>query len=220
MEINPTLGAEDLQVTETAPSDSKQDKEGWLVRFGINDDVGNPSVPTSSQPAVSLMNYLTRIWSDDGNSQAGDEEWKKRKLPDAKGENEQIWTRLFDIWNEDWFFRSWILQEAVLGKKVILLIDDAACSLDFIMKFWELAKKRGTPEILKHGRLADKYARIMHLSPVSSMEALRHLKHPKPVAARLIMKMRRSQQKLQQRTNYLILLSQSIRPPNMTFSVY
>ena len=67
--------------------------------------------------------------------------------------------------------------EAVPGKKVILLEDDAACSLDFVVKFWDLAMKCDTPEFLKRGPLADEYSRVLHLSPVSAMKALRDCKH-------------------------------------------
>lgn len=134
-----------------------------------------------SQSAISLMNYLSRIWeSDEDYTLKGDKEWKKLKISDILEDHAKIWLKLFSIWSEDWFYRSWVTQEAVLGKKVVLLIDDTACSLDFVMKFWDRARKRDTPEILKHGRLADEYARIMHLSPVSAMHLLRDLKHPPP----------------------------------------
>ncbi|KAL2063949.1 hypothetical protein VTL71DRAFT_4443 [Oculimacula yallundae] len=138
----------------------------------------------SSQPAISLMNYLSRIWSmEDDYSLKSIEEWKKRGIPNISKEDVRIWLRLFEFWSEDWFYRSWVLQEAVLGKKVILLVDDAACSLDFVMQFWDLAKRRDTPEILKHGVLADEYTRILHMSPVSGMKALRDIRHSKETSS-------------------------------------
>lgn len=102
------------------------------------------------QTAISLMNYLSRIWSSDEDyTLKGDKDWEKRKLPQINGQSEKIWLRLFEFWNEDWFYRSWVLQEAVLGKKVIILIDDTVCSLDFVMNFWHRAKTRDIPELLK-----------------------------------------------------------------------
>ncbi|KAH9222309.1 heterokaryon incompatibility protein-domain-containing protein [Leptodontidium sp. 2 PMI_412] len=173
-----TLGVQDLHLETDLPkhqnaSVGEERKDGMVV----GEEGGRPA---SSQPAISLMNYLSRIWSlEDDFSLKGDDEWKKKGLPNDTREDIKIWVRLFQFWNDDWFYRSWVLQEAVLGKKVILLVGDAACSLDFVMHFWDLAKRRDTPEILKHGPLADEYSRILHLSPVSGMKELRDVKHPK-----------------------------------------
>ncbi|CZR65971.1 uncharacterized protein PAC_15871 [Phialocephala subalpina] len=156
--------------------------EGLEEEHGLEEEK-NPALPEPgvSQSAISLMNYLSRIWSsDDDYALKDDEEWRKRNLPDTSEGNAEIWLKLFSIWSEDWFYRSWVTQEAVLGKKVVLLIDDTACSLDFVMKFWERARKRDMPEILKHGPLADEYSRIMHLSPVTAMNVLRDSTHPQP----------------------------------------
>ncbi|KAG0651481.1 hypothetical protein D0Z07_1555 [Hyphodiscus hymeniophilus] len=135
--------------------------------------------PATSQSAISLMNYLSRLWaSDDDFSVKGDADWQKRKVPEyTEGENEKIWSSLFAFWRDDWFYRSWVLQEAVLGKGVILLVGDAACSLDSVITFWDLAKKRDMPEFLKRGPLADEFAHVLHLNPVITMKALRDLIH-------------------------------------------
>lgn len=72
-----------------------------------NDDV---SVPDTSQPAISLMNYLSRLWSSDEDySLKGDTDWEKRKIPGyTEGANEKIWLRLFEFWNDDWFYRRFV----------------------------------------------------------------------------------------------------------------
>jgi hypothetical protein len=166
-EVKPTVN-----LIDALPTSNNVD-ENLLRLSGETLDEEPSKGPASSQPAVSLMNYMSRKWASD------DKDWKKQNLPDdAKAFG--IWARLLEIWKEDWFYRSWIVQEAVLGKEVVLLIDDAACSLDFAMQFWDRAKKRAPPEILKRSPLADDYARILHLSPIGAINALRDLKHPKP----------------------------------------
>ncbi|KAH7369611.1 heterokaryon incompatibility protein-domain-containing protein [Rhexocercosporidium sp. MPI-PUGE-AT-0058] len=182
LDHNDALGLQDLHLK------SDETEHQWSiadVKGKGDEDVDEEDGPqASSQPAISLMNYLSRIWSlEDDFSLKGDEEWKRKGLPNATREDIKIWLRLFEFWGEDWFHRSWVLQEAVLGKKVILLVGDAACSLDFVMQFWDLAKRRDRPEILKHGPLADEYSRILHLSPVSGMKELRDVKHPKQYAS-------------------------------------
>ncbi|KAG4437372.1 hypothetical protein IFR05_007136 [Cadophora sp. M221] len=172
------LGMQDLHLEAELPEHQNSGVEEERKNEETEDEKNESSA--SSQPAISLMNYLSRIWSlEDDFSLKGDEEWKKKGLPNVTREDIKIWIRLFQFWSEDWFYRSWVLQEAVLGKRVILLVGDAACSLDFVMQFWDLAKRRDTPEILKHGPLADEYTRILHLSPVSGMKELRDIKHPK-----------------------------------------
>jgi hypothetical protein len=177
-ETDQRVGIEDLRLSDTLFINSNEDEESLIESSEARVEEENMNLADTSQSAISLMNYLSRIWtSDDDYSLMEDKDWEKRKIPDLEGGNEKIWARLFAFWNEDWFYRSWVLQEAVLGKKVILLVDDAACSLDFVMKFWDLAKKRDTPEFLKRGPLADEYSRVLHLSPVSAMKALRDFKH-------------------------------------------
>ena len=123
------------------------------------------------------MNYLSRIWDFDGDfALKGEDDWKKHNLPDTSEENLEIWETLLSFWNEDWFYRGWVLQEIVLGPKVIVLYRGATCSLDFILKFWNRTSRRDPPEVLKHGPLAVEFARIQHLNPCGAVKRLRDVK--------------------------------------------
>ncbi|KAF9876570.1 hypothetical protein CkaCkLH20_05978 [Colletotrichum karsti] len=130
----------------------------------------------NAQSAISIMTFLTRIWSDSRRRKIlSDKEWENIGLPDPDDDDEgqAIWGNLMSFWGQDWYFRTWVLQEVVLAKKVVVLYGEAAISLQAIMDFWSLASQHGLPRVLRIGPYADIFNMVRHLSPVSSFKELR-----------------------------------------------
>ncbi|KAK1978874.1 heterokaryon incompatibility protein-domain-containing protein [Colletotrichum cereale] len=131
--------------------------------------------PNNVQGAISIMTYLARIWSDQRRDEVlSDLQWEQTSLPDPETESGRgVWDNLVRFWTTDWYFRTWVLQEVILGAKVVVLYGSTAISLDAIMEFWDLAKHHGLPRPLRIGAYADIFNKILHLSPVSSFKVLR-----------------------------------------------
>jgi hypothetical protein len=138
-------------------------------------DSGTVTDRDNAQAAVSIMTYLCRIWESWNEYEIkSDKEWERHGLPDPlTDEGLEIWNNLLGFWHEDWYFRTWVLQEVVLAKKLVVLYGDAAISLDAVMDFWLQAKRHGLPKALRLGPLADYCTHLMNLSPVSSFKLLR-----------------------------------------------
>ncbi|KAK8062693.1 Heterokaryon incompatibility protein 6- OR allele [Apiospora hydei] len=147
--------------------------------YGIADfhhiDTGDAYSSTNVQSAVSIMTFLSRTWTVGNHDKTlSDTYWDKTSLPDLETqEGRRTWVNLLNFWSQDWYFRTWVLQEIVLAAKVVVLYRDTAISLDAITEFWSLAGSHGLPRVLRIGRIADMYNRVRHLSPVSSIKALR-----------------------------------------------
>jgi Heterokaryon incompatibility protein (HET) len=62
---NQTVGIEDLQLSDTPPIDSSDNEES-TIDSGAHHSEEDTNLLDTSQPAISLMNYLTRIWTSDG----------------------------------------------------------------------------------------------------------------------------------------------------------
>ncbi|MCJ1359467.1 MAG: hypothetical protein MMC33_009469 [Icmadophila ericetorum] len=123
-------------------------------------------------PAISLMNYLNRIWYFDSDyALKQDSEWERLKIPSPS--EEKIWNTLVQFWLNPWFTRTWILQEAILGQEVILFFGEALCSLNAVTTFWDLAQRRDMPQILKHGLLADLHAVSRNIGQIGTIMKLR-----------------------------------------------
>ncbi|KAK7959369.1 uncharacterized protein PG986_004223 [Apiospora aurea] len=146
--------------------------------YGIADfhhiDNGDAYSSTNVQSAVSIMTFLSRIWTVGNHDKTlSDSYWDRTSLPDLETqEGRKTWVNLLNFWSQDWYFRTWVLQEIVLAAKVVILYQDTAISLDAITGFWSLAGSHGLPRVLRIGRFADMYNRVRHLSPVSSIKTL------------------------------------------------
>ncbi|KAJ0373557.1 hypothetical protein COL26b_008279 [Colletotrichum chrysophilum] len=187
-------------------TDTLDDRMGGLgvqdmMSFGVGDDAGaekaiDPEISQkpgdwrgtteddaysseNAQGAISIMTFLTRIWSNNTRQKVqSDKDWEKVNLPDPKTEEgQQVWNNLMDFWNQDWYFRTWVLQEVVLAKKVVVLYDTTAISLEAITDFWDMARSHGLPRTLRLGPYADTFNKVMHLSPASSFKVLRDQRH-------------------------------------------
>ncbi|GKT63402.1 ankyrin and HET domain-containing protein [Colletotrichum tofieldiae] len=162
----------EIPVKEKVHTDSRKHNGLSDIALGSVDDAYEP---TNVQGAISIMTYLTRIWDDQRREKIlSDLQWKETSLPDPDTESgRQVWDNLVQFWTTDWYFRTWVLQEVVLGAKVVVLHGSSAISLDAITEFWDLAKQHGLPRPLRIGAYADKFNAILHLSPVSSFKILR-----------------------------------------------
>lgn len=123
--------------------------------------------------AISLMTYISRIWSETPDyTVMSDLEWDEWELP--ADDDLQTWFTVLSFWSEAWFFRAWVLQEIVLAKKVVVLYYTATISLDAVNEFWDGVGKHGLPRPLRIGGfIADRCARARHLSCVSAVKKLR-----------------------------------------------
>ncbi|KZL63601.1 heterokaryon incompatibility protein [Colletotrichum incanum] len=173
------LGLQDIMsfsaevlVKEKGHTNSKQHDSLSDIAAGPTDDAYDPK---NVQGAISIMTYLTRIWDDQRREKIlSDLQWKEMSLPDPDTESgRQLWDNLIRFWTTDWYFRTWVLQEVILGAKVVVLYGSTAISLDAITEFWNLAKQHGLPRPLRIGAYADTFNAILHLSPVSSFKNLR-----------------------------------------------
>ncbi|WYZ42722.1 hypothetical protein EsH8_VI_000421 [Colletotrichum jinshuiense] len=131
--------------------------------------------PKNVQGAISIMTFLTRIWQDRNREKIqSDKEWDQIDLPNPNTEGgRETWNNLVQFWSTDWYFRTWVLQEVILAAKVVVLYGQTAISLEAVTDFWDLAKQRGLPRVLRIGPYADMFNMMMHLSPVSSFKMLR-----------------------------------------------
>lgn len=126
--------------------------------------------------ATSLMNLLNRVWSRELDYSAkSEEEWEK--LLSTAQNSINLWKTSLHFWMIPWFTRSWILQEGILGDTVVVFFGNATCSLNAITMFWDLARRRDLPRILKYGPLADVYMTSRNLSQISSLKQVRAWLH-------------------------------------------
>ncbi|KAF6839148.1 ankyrin and het domain-containing protein [Colletotrichum musicola] len=167
-----------------------------MMSFGVEDVVeeddtasrGEKSQPAAvsnaysshnAQTAVSIMTFLTRSWWGQSRDRIrSDRDWDRAGLPDpATEEGREIWGNLVGFWMQDWFFRTWVLQEVVLPAKVVILYEETAISLGAVTDFWHEARRNGLPRVLRIGPYADIFNQVMHLSPCSSFKVLRDRRH-------------------------------------------
>ncbi|KAK7953079.1 heterokaryon incompatibility protein [Apiospora saccharicola] len=157
---------------------SEPGDEDGISSFGMADFqpmyTGDAYSSTNVQSAVSIMTFLTRTWTVGNQGKTlSDAYWDKTSLPDPETrEGRRKWRNLLNFWSQDWYFRTWVLQEIVLAAKVVVLYHDTAISLDAIMEFWSLTGSQSLPRPLRIGPLADTYNRVRHLSPVGSIKSL------------------------------------------------
>ncbi|EQB44486.1 hypothetical protein CGLO_16777 [Colletotrichum gloeosporioides Cg-14] len=165
---------DDAREEKANESEISQKPGDWR---GLREDDAYSS--ENAQGAISIMTFLTRIWSNNTRQKVqSDKDWEKVNLPDPKTEEgQQVWNNLMDFWNQDWYFRTWVLQEVVLAKKVVVLYDTTAISLEAITDFWDMARSHGLPRTLRLGPYADIFNKVMHLSPASSFKVLRDQRH-------------------------------------------
>ena len=133
---------------------------------------------SSEWSAISLMTLLNRVWEGEEDYSARSEaDWEKVL---AKNHNNMdMWATSLDFWMNEWFTRCWILQEGVLSDIVIVFFGAATCSLNAVTTFWDLARRRDIPNVLKYGPLADLYTTSRNLSQVGSLKRVREsLKKP------------------------------------------
>lgn len=124
--------------------------------------------------AISVMTLLNRIWRRDEDYSAKSEaEWEE--ILSRNYYNIDMWATLLAFWMNAWFTRSWILQESVLGDDVVVFFGAATCSLNAVTMFWDLARRRDMPKILKYDSLADIYSASRNLSQVRSLKRVREL---------------------------------------------
>lgn len=161
----------EAEVALTRQHDVSDDEPLHWAAF---DASGMTSAGEDAQEAISIMNFLSRIWeSVTPFTVKSDAQWEKYKLPDiTTEEGRQTWKKLINFWGQDWFCRAWVLQELVLAKKVVVLYADTVTSLDAVMEFWERARRHGLPRLLRIGPLADECARVVHLTPASFLKGL------------------------------------------------
>ncbi|TDZ34324.1 Heterokaryon incompatibility protein 6, OR allele [Colletotrichum spinosum] len=166
-----TLSSDD----EKKPQPDTEISVGMVEIVDADGPEGDAYSSSSAQGAISIMTFLSRIWSDPDRDQIqSDTEWEKTGLPDPDTEyGHAIWQNLASFWTQDWYFRTWVLQEVVLPPKVVVLYGETAISLDAITEFWSLARQHGLPRVLRIGKYADMFSKVLHLSPVSSFESLR-----------------------------------------------
>ncbi|KAI8304505.1 Heterokaryon incompatibility protein 6, OR allele [Colletotrichum sp. SAR11_240] len=127
------------------------------------------------------MTFLRQVWSNNFRPKVqSDKDWEKVNLPDPETEmGRHVWNNLMDFWNQDWYFRTWVLQEVVLAKMVVVLYDTTVINLEAITDFWDMARSHGLPRTLRLGPYADTFNKVMHLSPASSFKVLRDQRHGK-----------------------------------------
>lgn len=124
------------------------------------------------QFAFSLMNYLSGIWSSNSEARArNDSLWSTLDLPSLLNQSD-IQQTLMDFWSQDWFNRAWILQEAVLPAKVVLMYRGAVSNLDDVLDFWYRGQG-DVPLELRRGELLNECGRFMGFSQVRTMKILR-----------------------------------------------
>ncbi|GKT40226.1 heterokaryon incompatibility protein 6, OR allele [Colletotrichum spaethianum] len=163
---------DEIPVEGNVPTNAENPSDLANFTLGPVDDAYDPK---NVQGAISIMTYLTRIWDDQRRDKVmSDLQWKETSLPDPHTESgREVWENLVRFWTTDWYFRTWVLQEVILGTKVVVLYGSTAISLDAITEFWDLAKHRGLPRPLRIGPYADIFNTILHLSPVGSFKLLR-----------------------------------------------
>ncbi|TIC93593.1 Heterokaryon incompatibility protein 6, OR allele [Colletotrichum higginsianum] len=174
-----SLGMQDmLSFGAETPAEEKtrvgEEKPYGIAEFALEplDDAYDPG---NIQGAISIMTYMTRVWSDTRRDKIlSDLQWNEMNLPDPGTESgREIWDNLVRFWTTDWYFRTWVLQEVILGAKVVVLYGTTAISLEAITEFWDLARRRGLPRPLRIGAYADIFNMVLHLSPVASFKILR-----------------------------------------------
>ena len=133
---------------------------------------------SSEWSAISLMTLLNRVWGSDADYSARSEaDWEK--ILTKNHNNMDMWATSLTFWMNPWFTRCWILQEGVLSDTVIVFFGAATCSLNAVTTFWDLARRRDMPNVLKYGPLADLYTTSRNLSQVGSLKRVREsMKRP------------------------------------------
>lgn len=140
--------------------------------------LGQPCDQVNNEPeawsAVSLMNYLNRIWDSESEHKGPSSPnipWQQLGVPEL--DHRAIWMKLLLFWLCPWFTRAWVLQEAVLGKDVVIFFGTATCNLRTVTRFWHFTQHRELPELLKRGVLSDTYAVARNLSQIRLFQQLR-----------------------------------------------
>lgn len=157
---------------------TKQDKG---TTPNITPEFPNPlDDKTALRSAISLMNYFVHIWKQyDDFEPIREAVWAKTKIPSRGKEGRPIWEKLLSFWEEDWFYRTWIIPECVLSPKMSIMYGEFAISLDAVMEFWDLASRRGLPLALRHGNLGGVFDILRRISPGTTFLALRQRRSDK-----------------------------------------
>lgn len=131
--------------------------------------------PKDHQPgewsSISLIALLNRVWEkDEDYSMKPEEEWER--ILSTNYNNLDMCATSLTFWMNTWFTRCWILQEEVLNDVVLVFFGAATCSLNAVTTFWDLARRRDVPRVLKHGPLADVYITSQNLSQIGSLKRI------------------------------------------------
>jgi hypothetical protein len=181
-DVNEISGSTEMiskSIDEETSDGRKQGEEDATKMEPHKRAVNIPSIERidEGQKAFSLMNYLSRIWNSDPDfATRQPSDWDKYEALGPGYDNNKIWATLMMFWNEDWFTRAWILQEAVLAKNAIVIYHDSASNLDSITRFWDLAQRKDPPKVLRVGPLADVYNKFLNLSSMRAIKTLRDLR--------------------------------------------
>jgi hypothetical protein len=128
--------------------------------------------------AFALMEIICRIWlydPDQDHEHRSDQEWDALKIPDAESGMVE-WGCVLYLCSQPWFSRSWVLQEVVLAKTVVVLYGEAVNNLDCLVKFWDLATKHELPPALQYGAIADWKTRLENSNQLTVFGELRRLR--------------------------------------------
>jgi len=131
--------------------------------------------PKDHQPgewsSISLIALLNRVWEkDEDYSMKPEEEWER--ILSTNYNNFDMCATSLTFWMNTWFTRCWILQEEVLNDVVLVFFGAATCNLNAVTTFWDLARRRDVPRVLKHGPLADVYITSQNLSQIGSLKRI------------------------------------------------
>ncbi|CZR68110.1 uncharacterized protein PAC_18009 [Phialocephala subalpina] len=128
--------------------------------------------------AFALMEMLCRIWAyspDQDHERRSDLEWNALKIPDGKSGLAE-WVCLLCLCSQPWFSRSWVLQEVVLAKVVVVLYGEAVNNLDCLVGFWDLATRHELPPALQYGPIADWKTCLKNSNQLNVFGELRRLR--------------------------------------------
>ncbi|KAK1236961.1 hypothetical protein MKX08_007909 [Trichoderma sp. CBMAI-0020] len=123
-----------------------------------HDEQSGNSLETDQTP-FALMHQLNAVWSEDAEHKhqfRSSDEWTQMQIPamDDK-EGMTIWACLTHLCSQPWFSRSWVLQEVVLAKDVLVFYGSAVDNLQTLVEFWSLATRREPPPAFKYGFVAE-----------------------------------------------------------------
>jgi hypothetical protein len=123
-----------------------------------HDEESSSNLETDQTP-FALMHQINAVWSEDAEHKhqfrSGDD-WTQMQIPAMEdGEGMKIWACLTHLCSQPWFSRSWVLQEVVLAKDVLVFYGSAVDNLQTLIKFWSLATRREPPPAFKYGFVAE-----------------------------------------------------------------